>query len=1593
MQRIAMLPLINRSVNSYGRSLLQVSEIVGYAREHSIPVVGLTDVHTLAGIPSFLASCEREGIHGVAGLTLQILDGGAYRGELVLMGKGDEGFSSLKSLLDIAGHVADGSKEFNPNMGLELSTLLSGEYKEQLSHCIALDGFNGSIAKSLVLDNGDPSIVEIKQLYKGDNPLSQLKSQFNDGEYLAVQLPGELNNIAAALSPTEANDTGYTVVESTIAHAKSFEHLMATKQWFSMYAEKWLSTFDESGGLKWVDDLYSKRCFAVAGKKPSGNAAPFVNASFFIGRCPAPNVFSNKFRADMMTGGVDALPLHLSVSAAWVEYKKSLPMEKIPVYAARLSEEIKVIYAQGFADYFRNIQKAQALCDETNNGYMLRGSAVSSLVMHVLGMTPIDPVENGLLFRRFIDEARAEEPDADIELVNPDQILNDMNKHFGNNQFAVLSSADGIKKTEKLFASAYKALVQFRTLSNDNRNTVELVAKYLQRQQRMLQKPWAEFKEKMLDDLLRRAPNNPGVSQALSKFVQIADMLSLGYQGASVNKGSVVIVPEGVDKYFSSLIVGKGDSGLDLPRIEMTKQTLNGTGVIKYDFLSNNIFKRHYLGMQAVGLDPYISASYDDMAIAHVFKRGAHLGISQLGGFTGENLAKKFVPESFQQLTAMFALMRDANVASDNGIVNDYLEGKNAPENVVIHPLYKDILGDTYGAMLYEEQLMTGLTVVGGFTWAEADKFRSRLKKGDKNVVSDNESVFIDNVMSSHGLSHDEASKLYQPFRDKHGRFVFSKAHGSAYAHLAVQQCVFKCMYPAQYAAELYLDKKGVKNAKKLGLDDVISDWLIVRDGMPENSTFQTAEDLPEAIKIIVEREANTPLSTYKSDLGSIIGDIHGAIENGKLDKLIALGGSRLELSKKVDEILVPLLELNVQKASRKSSNPSSTPSDKKSSNDQEQGVKSTLPTPATDNSYVPLNRRSGFIDWYQGVMPLQLVDFLAMNRLISVESVDTSKAKALDHVRFSFKSAKDGQVKKYHIAAVSTDPVRVKNRANYDLNSALHQGGSKNKKKFYTSQLMAMLANDGLTEDIPSVTFEGTHKLNREDAKLMMRYYTKMAKASKYPLYGSEMLENSISKMSISKPISSIMPDLYPKALAEAQKLVPEMFDKGRSIDSSGLSALFKSGSLSFGQRFSEPRESKKVPGTFYRQNYTNIYANFKKVERNTPLRDITFPEGVLSPGGHQFILKDIRKNKVSRVDHGTNNVKGHFFGDPILGSDFLWFTEGVFDALAFNEIQSVLLRHKISGSVEPNAISIKSANGGIALMQVMLGVQMLVDDKTPQVKVDFCLNDWNMDLKELDELSLEDIGGWFKEHTIHWIDDGSKDSLMLQHQLMSLMQQSGLSADDISSHIVSHQTNARNSITNITNTLCRTGSVGREPNHIIMHKGVMPQWLHMNNLAFAKVNETHVAYKLESNPRKSERFSEMSPERKTEVGGWVKKQFVYMSGAKGLGLALDNDNAGRKEAIVLAKFADLIGIPYQALMPKPKTYNLDGKVHELKDHNDYLAVAKQLDAQHNPLGAKALLEDYISNLTKPSRPLVCNLDSEPDKNTLSGVANKKVS
>jgi len=372
-ERGIMLPLINRTEQSYGRSMMKPSDIVKHAKKIGSPVAAITDVHSLSALPEFLLECQKEGIHGIAGLTVQIIDGKKPIGDMVLLAKGGRGFAALRDIIGKVGHVGLDDK-FNPERGLELSELLDEKMKALLSHCVSLDGFPGSIGEALIKrETPDYDVGGITALLNNEESLlARLKAQFSDGDYLGVKtqitqspLASVLAMPANSLNKNNSMEERRNVLDVTMAFSKDETQSRQTMQWFKSYASSYLGELsDQSKVNTMIMQKFIKATLSGAdgfSYKPS--SPPFQNAEYLVSKCATPNIYKEQPSSALIKGGKLNQTLVELVEPKWNEYVKTLPKNDVELYRKRLEHELDVIVYCGFEHYFVNIFEVQSMLD------------------------------------------------------------------------------------------------------------------------------------------------------------------------------------------------------------------------------------------------------------------------------------------------------------------------------------------------------------------------------------------------------------------------------------------------------------------------------------------------------------------------------------------------------------------------------------------------------------------------------------------------------------------------------------------------------------------------------------------------------------------------------------------------------------------------------------------------------------------------------------------------------------------------------------------------------------------------------------------------------------------------------------------------------------------------------------------------------------------------------------------------------------------------------------------------------------------------------------------------------------------------------
>lgn len=1537
-----MQSLLNYTVYSIGQSTMSVKEIVSFAKQSGMRNVALTDYHTLTAAPEFIKECRAAGLKGIVGVTLNVKDMAGSCGHIVLLARDEVGLTQIRSMLDEVGHTFM-SNVYNPQQGIDRNVFLTEEWHKKTDHCVLLDGFPGSFAEQEVarMPKEDRTLKGVKlALSTEGSALHQLTKLRALGMYQAVYTPGGKNALAMACASLESEmPTIMPVVNSLMNFASNDIQLVASQHLFRVYAEKWMVNFPSTEAAnQWVIDRYRGKSLPSPKTIPSGMASALPDDDVEALFSDVDAGFSPSLKVEKLPFKVmPEISLVELVERKWQERKYLLPQERIEEYKSQLDYELAIIQKMGFENYFLNIYQFKCLADQTDNMIMLRGSAVSSLTMFVLDLMEIDPIKEDLLFARFLSEDRQEEPDVDIEFDDQKRFLSDLVRTFGKDHVANLTSLSGINKARILFTQARNAMVDLYGLTGERAAEVEKA--YNKLVSPLMASKSRRVRDVDLDDWLQ----NDGVQilaknkhdPALTHIIELAKALNRGYTRPGNTAPSIVVSPSGLKQHFN--IIGGDDDNIGV--IPVGKINVPSTGFIKYDILSNKIFKRLVMGMKSAGVSPRLEVPDDDRSIFYVFKQRAFLGITQMNGWTAENLSKTVQPANLTEIKAMFALMRTAGTSADSESVNKYNQGRKTPDRLGLpEPMLKS-LKETYGVMLYEEQLLVLLTKVAHFSGAEADRFRSALKKGKAEIIDEFEPRFIEQVSRHHGVSPEEASKWYQPFRDKRGRFVFSKAHALAYAKLAVQQCWFKTYYPAHYAAEIYADNSMKVKDKKLPLSAILSDWKLMMDGGWPQS--ENAKTFLNAIGKVAIRESETPSDGYDFKLRSADVEISEAIQSGAFDPFLGANESRDGLIQHWQKVLQRLDALMVKGSPKRATQPS-VRSGAPSGNPGKAPFSSSgsfvpnVASPGEGDDVKTLNQlmKEGDSEpWLDRIMFAQLLPYLDARGVITITDRE-NKAKKFDHFKFHFNTAaKEG----YHLCVPPDDPERLDQSRKEFMTSGIFQGaisGAREKKgtsvKFFFKEMVERGCFQGLERDKP---FDYYHSAFRE-----------WVLTSETPLYGTHYL---VPKSGLTSPLFVPMPIIPQDKLKIAQDSAKDCLENGRRLAPETISRYFEAGALCYRARLDNNlMVSKFKPGQMYRKDYFGVVANFMKVVPNVPL--FNNPEvklGHLSDGGHQTIYRDTKKDdKIARPDLGTNAVYGHYFGVVKPGSETLWVGEGIFDAMAFNELQEWLPSLAPDRRVaEPNCISLKSTQGVKDFFESLLGVKFIVKDGQP---IDFQFSEEAYRAEPVNEESVVLYAKYLASHQTVFLHDRTAESERAFNVIRGLYETAGMrSALDDKSRVKVMFCQENQWVSRLQGAM---KSDGNKENVDIFHKGNVDQFMRSNNIMLVDNDGQPVVMKAVREKRPlSKPFSEMSATEKNDAVDVLNKRFQFMTGARSLGIALDNDKAGIMEATHLTQFCEMIGLPCIKHMPaimKLRLRPTDKEDTVIKDHNDYLKILKTL-------------------------------------------------
>lgn len=453
----------------------------------------------------------------------------------------------------------------------------------------------------------------------------------------------------------------------------------------------------------------------------------------------------------------------------------------------RLEYELGVITRMGFSSYFLIVWDFNRFARENGIPALARGSACGAIVAYLLGLSNVCPLKYDLLFERFLDPNRAEAPDIDIDFCRDrrEKVLEYVKQKYGKDNVAQIGTF-GTLGAKAVIRDVARALGVELSRADE-------VAKAVPTELHITLPDALESSA----DLKQAYDNDPAIREVIDVGIKLEGLA----KSAGTHAAGVVIADQPLTDYVPlQRIGGKEDVITQWPMADVEK-----AGLLKMDFLGlrnltildkavQNV-KKH----RGVALDPN-EFPLDDDATFKLLQRGETKGIFQLEGGGIRDLLTKMKPDSFNDIIATSALYRPGPL--EGGMVMTYVKVKHKEEPVPkLHPVVDDILAETYGVMVYQEQVMRILNRLGGIELSKAYACIKAISKKKAEIIEKNRLEFV-NGAQERGMSEGEAQNLFGLI-EKFAGYGFNKSHSTAYAAIAYQTAYLKAHYPVEFMAAL----------------------------------------------------------------------------------------------------------------------------------------------------------------------------------------------------------------------------------------------------------------------------------------------------------------------------------------------------------------------------------------------------------------------------------------------------------------------------------------------------------------------------------------------------------------------------------------------------------------------------------------------------------------------------------------------------------------------------------------------------------------------------------------------------------------------
>jgi DNA polymerase-3 subunit alpha len=468
-----------------------------------------------------------------------------------------------------------------------------------------------------------------------------------------------------------------------------------------------------------------------------------------------------------------------------------------PEAEARLKHELGIIAMKGYASYFLVVEDLIRHARENNIYYNIRGSVAGSITTYALDITKVDPLAYRIPFERFLNPERPSAPDIDMDFADNrrDEIIAYARHKYGEDKVAQIGTF-GSMMARGAVRDVARALGHPYSVGDKISNLIPMGSQGFPMTIDRALEMTPELQEQYERD------------QATKEIIDLAKKIEGNPRHISVHAAGVVIAPEPLEHYVPLQFDPKG--GKVITQYDMYAVGEDGVGLTKFDFLGLRnlailasavalIEKTHG---QKVDLE---TIPLDDAKTFHMLAQGDTEGLFQLNGAGMTRWLKELRPTTIHDINAMVALYRPGPMQ----FIPDYIARKHNPKLIkYLDPTLEPILEQTYGVLVYQDDLLIMAHDLAGYSWGEVDKFRKAVGKKIPELMAEQREKFIKGCIKTVGWPEAKATKIWawlEPF----AAYGFNKAHSASYGRVAYQTAYLKANYPGEYMTAVLSAESG----------------------------------------------------------------------------------------------------------------------------------------------------------------------------------------------------------------------------------------------------------------------------------------------------------------------------------------------------------------------------------------------------------------------------------------------------------------------------------------------------------------------------------------------------------------------------------------------------------------------------------------------------------------------------------------------------------------------------------------------------------------------------------------------------------------